>query len=165
LTDPLLLGRAVLVLACAAACWLDARHRVLPNWLSLATLVSGLGFALAGAHYNAQAFVSGYGGLAALGSHAAHAALALVAGAALFAIGIIGGGDAKFYAAVAAWFRLAEGLRLLVYVSLAGFGLILAWFLIRRLRGIPVQRRAQDDAGKFPYGVAIAAGAVLATFA
>lgn len=52
-----------------------------------------------------------------------------------------------------------------MYVSLAGFGLILAWFLIRRLRGIPVQRRAQDDAGKFPYGVAIAAGAVLATFA
>jgi prepilin peptidase CpaA len=150
LIEPLLLGRAVLIAACAAACFLDVTKRIIPNWLCLLTLATGLGFA------------AWAGGLGALGLHGLHASVALLIGMALFATGIVGGGDAKFYAAVAAWFAWADGLRLLLSVSVAALAMFALWFTIRRLRGIPVLRRAEDDSGKFPYALGIGGGAILA---
>jgi prepilin peptidase CpaA len=150
LLDPLLIGRAVLILACAAACWLDVTRRIIPNWLCAATLLAGLGFA------------AWTGGGGALGWHGLHAGVALLIGMAIYATGIIGGGDAKFYAAVAAWFSWSEGFRLLFLVSVAALAMFAVWFLIRRLRGIPVLRRAPDDTGKFPYALGIGGGAVFA---
>ncbi|MFZ9396572.1 MAG: A24 family peptidase [Erythrobacter sp.] len=122
----------------------DIRERRLANWLSLALLVFGL------AHGFAQ------GGLPEMGWHGAHAAIALLVGMALFAGGIIGGGDAKFYTGMAAYFPLAMGLKLVMWVTLLGGALVLVWILQRRLRGIPLKR--DGDHGKFPYGVAIAVG-------
>ncbi|MGQ7829478.1 A24 family peptidase [Altererythrobacter sp. Z27] len=126
----------------------DIRERRLANWLSLALLLFGLahGFAL--------------GGLSALGWHGAHAAIALLVGMALFAVGVIGGGDAKFYAGAAAYFPISAGLDLLLWVALSGGAAVIAWFGLRRVlrREKPSPESLQ---AKFPYGVAIAAGAML----
>jgi prepilin peptidase CpaA len=85
--------------------------------------------------------------------------LALLAGMALFRFGWIGGGDAKFYAACAAWFPLASALYLLGAVSLAGLAVISLWFGWRQL----TRARQRKPAGAFamvPYGLAVAIGAV-----
>jgi prepilin peptidase CpaA len=127
------------------------RQRRLPNWLCLAVLIAGLGtgYALHDASW--------------AGSSALHALAALLVGMGLFALGMIGGGDAKFYAAMAGWFPLKLAIGLLGIVSAVGLVLLLAWLGWRRMTRTtaPV---AQGDFAKFPYGVAIAAGAV-ATFA
>lgn len=139
-----------LVLLAGIGAWLDWRTRRLPNWLCGATFLAGLGVAVITV------------GLAAAALQVWHAALALLVGMALFAPGLIGGGDAKFYAAVAVWFPLAEGFRLLFLVALAGLVLTVAlWGMVWRRHGRagagadpPVPPRT------VPYGVAIAAGAL-----
>lgn len=136
---------------CLAGAWTDLRYRRLSNLLCIVALAGGLAFAFAN------------GGLNAFGSHLLHALIALVVGMGLFAARIVGGGDAKFYAGIAAWFALSDGLRLLLAVSLGGLVLFLAWFLYRRLSRKPISRRDGVDEGKFPYGVAIAAGAIMAS--
>lgn len=123
----------------------DIRERRLANWLSLALLAYGLahGYSL--------------GGFPALGWHGAHAAVALIGGMLLFAGGIVGGGDAKFYAGMAAYFPLATGLPLVLWVAIVGGITVICWLLLRRLqRGEKLRR--DGDHGKFPYGVAIAMG-------
>lgn len=142
---------AALSLAGGAAAWLDLRHRLIPNWLCAVTLLAGL----------VAATVAG--GLPALGNQSLHMAIALVAGMALFQFGVFGGGDAKFYAAVAAWFPLAQAGMLLISVTLCGLVLLVVWFSYRRIRRLPVRRGGQHFEG-LPYGVAIGAGAVLAVF-
>ena len=126
----------------------DIRARRLPNWLALALLVYGLahGFML--------------DGLSGLGWHAAHSAVALLVGMGLFAIGAFGGGDAKFYAGMAAYFPLQSGINLLLWVTLLGGLFILIWMVGRR---VPVGTRAKEQSGlkgKFPYGVAITSGGI-----
>lgn len=134
--------------------WLDWRDRRLPNWLCGLALACGLGLA------------SAAGGVSTVIPHLEHAGLALVVGTGLFAGGLIGGGDAKYYAALAAWFPLAEGFRLLLLVALAGLVLTSGlWALVWRQGA-----RARAGAGAaaltqpqtVPYGVAIAAGAMIA---
>lgn len=140
---------AALSLAGVAAAWLDLRRRLIPNWLCAMTLLAGL----------ATAMVAG--GLPALGNHSLHMAIALVAGMALFHFGVFGGGDAKFYAAAAAWFPLAQAVMLLIAVVLCGLVLLVVWFGYRRIRALPVRKGGQHFEA-LPYGVAIGAGAVLA---
>lgn len=141
---------AVLGVLCAAAVALDLVERRIPNWLCAAAAVTGLGWALID------------GNFAALGSHALHMVIALVAGMGLFALGGFGGGDAKFYAGVASWFALKQGVLLLVCVALSGLLLLIVWFISRRLRGIPIRRVQESAADGLPYGVAIGIGAMLA---
>lgn len=142
-------GLIALAGLCLAGSWLDIAQRRLPNWLSALALLGGL--ALAGAS----------GGLPALGSHGLHAAIALVIGMALFALRVIGAGDAKFYAGLAAWFPFAEGLRLFVAVAMTGAIVLLVWAAIRRLRGEKVFTRDANPENGVPYGVAIAGGTLL----
>lgn len=144
-------SQIVLAGLCLAGAWTDLRYRRLSNLLCVVALAGGLGFAFAD------------GGLGAVGSHLLHALIALVVGMGLFAARIVGGGDAKFYAGIAAWFALADGARLLLAVSLGGLVLFLVWFVYRRLSRKPISRRDGAAEGKFPYGVAIAAGAVIAS--
>lgn len=146
---PGLVALAVLTLLAMAGAWLDFRHRILPNWLCALTLIAGLGFALA------------EGGPALAASSAAHALVALLIGMGLFAMGAIGGGDAKFYSGISAWFAIGEGIRLLFSVSLVGLVLALLFW-----RGRKLARASGSDAGSgshlmVPYGVAIAVGAVI----
>ena len=145
------LALALLLTAlCLAAGWLDVTTRRLPNWLCAVTLLAGL------------APVAIQGAWPQAGSQAAHAGLALVAGMILFRFNVFGGGDAKFYAAVAAWFSLEYGLLLLTLVSLAGLVLLFGWFGYRRMAGKPVRAAGGTGFDALPYGLAIGAGAVSA---
>lgn len=144
-----LISKGLLVAACLAAGWGDLSQRRIPNWLCAATALAGLGYGFAA------------GGWPVLGSHAAHAALALVVGMGLFAVGAFGGGDAKFYAAVAAWFALSEAAALLMAVALSGLLLLVVWFTVRRAAGKPIRRTGGDPADTLPYGLAIGSGAVI----
>ena len=145
--DIALLWPAALTLLLFVGAISDISDRRLPNWLSLALLLLGL----------AHAF--DLGGLSAIGWHFAHALIAMVVGAGIFAAGIMGGGDAKFYAGLAAFFPLSEGLNLLLWVSIAGIVSILSWMVLRRV--LPLKKPEDGSLhAKFPYGVAIAIGGV-----
>ncbi|MFM5954911.1 MAG: prepilin peptidase [Novosphingobium sp.] len=142
-------GVALLIGLCLVASWSDIAQRRLPNWLSAATLASGLAAALL------------TGGTGALGWHGLHVVVALAAGMGLYALGVIGAGDAKFYAAVAAWFPFQDGLRLFVGTTMAGFILLLVWAAVRRARGEKVFSGNRKAEAGLPYGVAISCGAIL----
>src|SRR5687768_10415697 len=86
---------AILLMIAATGMWLDVRHRRLPNWLCAVTLLAGIAVAA----ISSASIVQG---------QILHAAIALVVGIALFAMGWIGGGDAKYYAALAGWFPLSD---------------------------------------------------------
>lgn len=140
--------KGLLVAAGAAASWSDAFHRRIPNWLCAATAIAGLMFG----------FLSG--GLPMVGSQALHAMIALFVGMLLFKFGVFGGGDAKFYASVAAWFSLSEATGLLLAVSLCGLLVLILWFLFRRVMGKPLKHFSKDPSDSLPYGIAIACGAI-----
>ena len=137
----------MLALFALIGAWLDVVSRRLPNWLCLALALAGLALAAAS------------GGAGALVSPAIHAAIALVAGLVLFGFGWIGGGDAKFYAACAAWFPLRSGFYLIATISFAGLVVVTAWLAYRRATGRKT-RRDEEAFASVPYGVAIAIGAV-----
>ncbi len=128
------------VLALTGA-WTDIARRTIPNVLSLLMLIGGLAWAVIG------------GGWSGLLDHGGHFLIALVAGMALFAIRAWGGGDAKFYPAVAAWVPLDHGVMLTVAIAILGGVLVGVYVLMRRL----TKHRA-DGPLTLPYGVAIAAG-------
>ncbi|MGC1270094.1 MAG: prepilin peptidase [Croceibacterium sp.] len=139
----------ILLLAWAAiGGWLDVAQRRLPNWLCLATWISGVAV---------LALTSGF---PVVWWGLAHSVVALVVGMVLFRFGWIGGGDAKFYAACAAWFPLQQGFTLLMLVSAAGLALVAGWIVTRRARS--GQKAARGDFAKVPYGLAIALGAIAA---
>lgn len=140
---------AVLAALGLLACWFDIRERRLPNWLVLVTLATGLGLAARQ-------------GLDVLPWHLAHAGIALIVGIGLYAIRALGAGDAKYYAALAAWFTLGNALKLVMAVSFAGLFLALGWLAWRKFSGNPAPRKPVEDMDKVPFGVAMAAGAVLA---
>lgn len=142
-----LAAAALLLVALATAGWWDVAQRRVPNWLAAVTMLAGLGFAVATG-----------GGQQALW-HLAHAVLALMAGMGLFALGWWGGGDGKFYAAVAAWFPLQSGYSLLLAIAAAGLVLVVCSFAGRRLAG----RKVDRDARALPYAVAISGGAAALT--
>jgi prepilin peptidase CpaA len=106
-------------------------------------------------------------GLGVIAMHFAAAALVLVVGFACFSFGWIGGGDAKLAAAVALWFGFDHLLEYLVYASL--FGGALTVLLIQfRLFPLPAslagQRwimRLHEKGGGVPYGIALAAAALV----
>jgi prepilin peptidase CpaA len=141
---------AVLAALGLLAGWFDIRERRLPNWLVLATAVAGLSLA------------AWQGGVQVLPWHLAHFAIALAVGIGLYAIRALGAGDAKYYAALAAWFTLGLAIKLLMAVSFAGLVLALGWLAWRKFSGNPAPRKPLDDMDKVPFGVAMAVGAVLA---
>lgn len=141
-----LLLLAIFALVAAAFDW---KLRRIPNWLTLAVAVCGLALAL---FQDGVWFAAG---------HALHMIIALAVGMMLFALKAIGGGDAKYYAAVAAWFPLRDGAALLIDTSLAGLVLFVCWVAVRRLMGLPFRIKDPGAFDKFPYGVAIGAGALL----
>jgi prepilin peptidase CpaA len=136
------------ILAAAALC--DARWRVIPNGLPLALAAGGAVAAL-------------LGGWPA-GVWSALAALAVFAGgAALFAMGAMGGGDVKLAAALTLWLPVEIVPAFLLLTSLAGGALALAlavWRLTADLARGARPRAAWTAAlaAPAPYGVAIAAG-------
>lgn len=132
----------VIALLAASAAWSDWRRRTIPNWLCLLTASLGILFA---------AIFSGWE--PALW-HVAHMVVALAIGMVLFGLRWWGGGDSKFYAAVAAWVPLSGFFALVVWIALAGLVLVAGAYVLRQLKAAE-QRRKLDA---LPYGVAISAG-------
>ena len=105
--------------------------------------------------------------LSTFGLHLAAGAVVLVVSFALFGFGWIGGGDAKIAAVAAMWIGLPHTLEFLVWTSLVGGGLTLVLMIARRrlLPAFAVRQewimRLHDSESGVPYGVALAAGALI----
>ena len=101
--------------------------------------------------------------------HVATACVLLLLGYALFAFGILGGGDAKMIAVSGLWLGFPCSILFVVFAALAGGVLALAtgvWFMSSWESAIRSERLARlfsPLAPDIPYGFALAAGAILAT--
>jgi prepilin peptidase CpaA len=104
---------------------------------------------------------------AAIGWHVGAGAAVLVVGFGLFSCGWVGGGDAKLAAATALWFGFAHLLDYLLYASIFGGALTL---VLIQFRMLPLPRvlagrewieRLHRTGGGVPYGIALAAAALL----
>jgi prepilin peptidase CpaA len=129
------------------------------------TISNKLSLALAAAFF-LLTIVTGMS-LAAIGMHVAAAALVLVFAFGFFTQGWIGGGDAKLVAATALWFGFGHLMDYLIYASLLGGAMTLLLIQFRRLPlpgPLARQRwilRLHDKSGGVPYGIALAAAALL----
>ncbi len=114
----------------------------------------------------ALALLSGLSG-ADVASHVGAAAAVLAVAFVCFGCGWIGGGDAKLAAATALWLGFGNLFNYLIYASLLGGALTL---LIVQFRTMPLPRvlagrewaeRLHREGAGVPYGVALAAAALL----
>ncbi|MBV9549139.1 MAG: prepilin peptidase [Alphaproteobacteria bacterium] len=140
------------LLLASALC--DLASYTIPNFLSAAIALLFLAFAAAAPLLPA-----------ALGMHVLAGAAGLVLGFGLFALGWIGGGDAKLFAAMALWLGFSDLLPFVAAASLFGGLLTLSLLLLRQvplpaiLAGQGWLARLHDVRSGIPYGVALAAGA------
>ena len=107
--------------------------------------------------------------LPVVGLHLGVGVLGLVLGMAMFALGWIGGGDAKLFAAAALWLGWPAATTYGVMTGMAGGALALGLLTLRSgyLRPYVVTgpawfSRLAEPGENVPYGVAIAVGALLA---
>lgn len=152
----------VLLIICPAllivAALKDVTTYTIPNWISLALICAFFPAALA----------LGLDG-AAIGLHAAIGGIALVAGMVMFALGWIGGGDAKVFAATALWLGWPASATFLLVTALAGGGLALTLLAMRSMllrryvsTGPAWLSRLAEPGENVPYGLAICIGGLAA---
>lgn len=125
-------GVAIVSVACIASAITDLRTRTIPNWVSFGLAAIAFAFAL----------LHGWPSLAVC---AAVYAVVFALGLAMFALRVLGGGDVKLLAAVAASLGFPDAMPFLAYTGIAGGVLAFAWSFI-------------DRKAKLPYAVAILAG-------
>jgi prepilin peptidase CpaA len=147
--DPVLL--TLVGAAMIAAAVYDVATLTIPNWISLALVVLFPPIAVsAGLDW------------AAIGIHLAVGFAALAAGVALFAARIIGGGDAKLFAAVALYIGASWFWSFVFAVAFAGGLLAAALLAVRFAARYTPQffwtKHLTNAGAGIPYGVAIAAG-------
>jgi prepilin peptidase CpaA len=118
------------------------------------------------AGYMALAPLAGFG-LTEIGLSALAASAVLLSGFALFALGSIGGGDAKLAAVAALWLGADHTFAFLAYSALFG-GLIALLILQMRSFGLPARLHAMPAAARLssavpgvPYGLALALGVLV----
>lgn len=135
----------------------DLTSYTIPNWISLVLI--GL--------FPVVALLAGFSP-GAFGIGLAAGGIALVAGIGMFALGWIGGGDAKLFAAAALWLGWPAAAPFVIWTALAGGGLAVVLLWGRRL-GAPVAERGPNwfgrlmtPGGDVPYGLAICFGALMA---
>ena len=134
----------------------DLVSMTIPNRVSILLVIGFAGLAIAGGMP-----------VGAVLSHLGAAAVVLVIAFGCFAMGWIGGGDAKLAAATALWLGFGHLLDYLLIASVFGGMLTLALFEFRKFC-LPVFMAKQSwivrlhrrDSG-IPYGVALAAAALL----
>lgn len=136
----------------------DAVSFTIPNWISVALAAAFLPAAVLMGAGPAQI---GLACLIGLG--------ALIAGMGMFAVGWIGGGDAKLFAAAGLWMGLGALLSYLLVTALAGGALAVALLTLRSVWLRPIAARGPGWFGRLatpgenvPYGIAIAFGALAA---
>lgn len=146
---------ALPLLLAAAAGW-DLASFTIPNFLTAAMLGLFVLFAVA-------AGLS----LTVIGWHLLAGLLGLVLGFTLFALGYIGGGDAKLFAGTALWLGFKDLAPYAVLASIFGGALTLGMLLLRQYP-LPAMLLRQnwivklhDARSGIPYGVALAAGAFI----
>lgn len=129
------------------------------------TISNRLTLALAGAFFPLT-LITGMS-LAAIGWHMAAAGLVLTIAFIFFWRSWIGGGDAKLAAATALWLGFDHLLDFMIYAALLGGVLTVIMLQFRRLplpgvlaRHAWIQRLHEKNGG-VPYGIALAAGAML----
>ncbi len=157
----------VLVLFVCAAAWCDFRIQRIPNTITVAGLAAAL---ILRAPLGGEAMVEGLGGMG----------FAFLAGAVVYALGGIGGGDVKFLAGVGAFLGSAEVVGALCYSAILGAVFALLTVIRRGLLPLLVVNtldlvkswRSLGQAGQarrldspaaltVPYGVPIAVGTLL----
>lgn len=136
----------------------DATSYTIPNWVSLALV--GLFFP--------AAFALGLP-LPQFGLALAVGFVALLAAMGMFALGWIGGGDAKLFAATALWLGWQACMPYLLVTGVVGgllalglLGLRSVWLRPYTVKGPGWIGRLAEPGGSVPYGVAIAIGALAA---
>lgn len=143
------------LLLLGAACW-DLASFTIPNFISVAVIAIFPLFALAAGLP-----------LTAVGLHLLAGFLGLAIGFALFALGYVGGGDAKLFAGVALWMGFADLMPYALLASVLGGFLTLILLVLRRwplpgaLARQPWILKLHDTSSGVPYGVALAAGAFI----
>jgi len=137
-----------------AASWTDLTSMTIPNWISL-VLVAGFFIVIP--------FV--WPGWAAFGTHILVGFIFFALGVGMFAMGWMGGGDAKLLAATSLWWVWPDVPYYLVYTAIAGG--FLALFLVLGRKFLPVRVLTTDwmhrmfkDEKRMPYGLALAFGAL-----
>ena len=143
---------ALPLLVAVAAGW-DLASFTIPNFLQGLLLLGFAAFAAA-VHLNA----------AAIGLHLMAGLCGLLLGFGLFALGYIGGGDAKLYAVLLLWLGLKDLMPYTLVATVLGGVLTLTLLGLRRLP-LPALLarqnwiiRLHDSHAGIPYGVALAAG-------
>jgi prepilin peptidase CpaA len=136
----------------------DVTSFTIPNWISGVLIIA----------FIPAAFASGLP-LSALGLHLAVGLACLVASMGMFAVGWIGGGDAKLFAAAGLWLGPAAVAPFIMVTAMAGGMLAMLLINLRRdwVRGVMPTgpgwiERLRQPKGDAPYGVAIALGALAA---
>lgn len=156
---------AVFLTLIVAACVSDVRRRRIPNTLVVALMVGGVVFSVW-----ARGLGAGMG--QAFGGIATGLAIWLV----FYAVGVLGAGDVKFFAAASAWIGPALSWRASLLSAAVG-GVLAVVFLtgsaklgatVRRLALAPFLRRldvakvselsAEESRRQLPYGVAMGIG-------
>ncbi len=140
----------ILLILLATAVHTDLRDRTIPNWIPAAATVLFLPAAWVGAVPDWQA-------------HLLVLAIAFAACLALFAMNLLGGGDAKLIPAIALWAGTEHLVGFLVAMTLAG-GAVALVLLLRPSRWR--HRESETSSGperraSIPYAVAIAAGGLV----
>ena len=143
----------------AAGAW-DLTSFTIPNIFPLALLVLFLVFAAA------SPFLPHGISANELAWHGAAGGLGLAIGIGMFALGWIGGGDAKLFAMACLWLGWDQLLAYGVFASLFGGGLTLSILILRAVplpAGIFAHEwlvRLTDKKSGIPYGVALSAAAL-----
>jgi len=154
IAEILVIGALPLLLL-GAACW-DLASFTIPNFISVAVIAIFPPFALAAGLP-----------LTAVGMHLLAGFIGLAMGFALFALGYIGGGDAKLFAGIALWMGFVDLMPYALLASVLGGFLTLILLVLRRwpLPGVlsrqPWILKLHDTRSGVPYGVALAAGAFI----
>ena len=139
----------------AASVW-DLGSFTIPNWVQIALVGAFVIFAFA-CRMAPETF----------GWHVLSAVIALVISFTLFALGYIGGGDAKLFAATALWLGFSSLFAYTLFATVAGGVMALSLVMLRRwpLPAFLAHQgwiaRLHDTKSGMPYGVALAAGALL----
>jgi len=130
----------------------------IPNWVSLA---------LVGAFFPVALLIGA--GPMDIAIHVGIGGAALLVGMGMFAAGWIGGGDAKLLAASCLWMGMSGLAPFLIWTGLAGGAFCILLMTVRQYFPMVAPSVSQawvvnlmQPKGDIPYGVAIAAGALLA---
>mgnify|MGYP000669308597 CR=1 FL=1 len=138
-----------------AASWKDMTSMTIPNWISL-VLMAG--------YFIVAPFV--WQGWADFGTHILVGLVCFGVGVGMFALGWMGGGDAKLFAATSLWWVWSDLWHYLVWTAIAGG--VIAIFLMVGRKYFPTKILKTDwlhrlfrDEKKMPYGLALAFGALM----